>query len=321
MNQMKTIIKKAGILYMALSFGLTSCETFDFGQEMGQKVICIISDDDLVFTGMHDLNEPESTGYISVNCGGSLHIDRDVEVWMEYSPEVLAQYNKSKYDIDEEKYAKELDSRYYTIPEMRVTLKASSADTYDTIPIRVRPEGLSPDSIYFIPLRIRSVSAYSVNPDKSQVLYRVYMKNLYARSDEASIYNATGTTQKDGENEVEAAASQTFHPLTKNTFRIFAGIKGYETDADVIRKNGIIVQVNEDHSLTMRPYDEDSIEVAPVDASRPDYYGEYSLSEVYGGKKRQRFDFKYKYRFKGDTQWETVNLRSLRSVTLDLIDE
>ena len=69
------------------------------------------------------------------------------------------------------------------------------------------------------------------------------------------------------------------------------------------------------------PYDEDSIEVAPVDASRPDYYGEYSLSEVYGGKKRQRFDFKYKYRFKGDTQWETVNLRSLRNVTLDLIDE
>lgn len=67
----------------------------------------------------------------------------------------------------------------------------------------------------------------------------------------------------------------------------------------MIRKNGIIVQVNEDHSLTMRPYDEDSIEVAPVDASRPDYYGEYSLSEVYGGKKRQRFDFKYKYRFKG----------------------
>ena len=56
MNQMKTIIKKAGILYMALSFGLTSCETFDFGQEMGQKVICIIRDDDLVFTGMHDLN-------------------------------------------------------------------------------------------------------------------------------------------------------------------------------------------------------------------------------------------------------------------------
>ena len=48
---MKTIIKKAGILYMALSFGLTSCETFDFGQEMGQKVISINSDDDLVFTG------------------------------------------------------------------------------------------------------------------------------------------------------------------------------------------------------------------------------------------------------------------------------
>ncbi len=34
---MKTIIKKAGILYMALSFGLTSCETFDFGQGNGAE--------------------------------------------------------------------------------------------------------------------------------------------------------------------------------------------------------------------------------------------------------------------------------------------
>lgn len=318
---MKTTIRKAYCLYGLMLFGMTACETFDFEQEMGQKVICVISDDDFVYTGMHDLNEQESTGYISINCGGSLHIDRDVNVVMEYSSDVLRQYNKSKYDIDETKYAKELDSKYYTIPQMQVTLKAESPDTYNTIPVLVRPEGLSPDSVYMIPLRIKEVSAYAVNKDKCQVLYRVYIKNLYARSDEASIYNATGTTQKDGENELEAATSQTFHPLTKNSFRIFAGIKGYEANEEVIKKYGIIVEVNEDNTLTMRPYDENRIELAPANAERPNYYGYYSLAEVYGGKKQQCFNFEYRYRFKGETQWETVKLRSLRNVTLDLINE
>ena len=50
---MKTMIKKAG--YFLAMFALAACEPFDFEQEMGQKVICIISDNDLVYTGMHDL--------------------------------------------------------------------------------------------------------------------------------------------------------------------------------------------------------------------------------------------------------------------------
>lgn len=101
---MKTMIKKAG--YFLALLALTACESFDFEQEMGQKIICIISDNDLVYTGMHDLNETESTGYISINCGGSLRIDRDVDVTLEYAPEVLQNYNKIKYDIDQSKYAK-----------------------------------------------------------------------------------------------------------------------------------------------------------------------------------------------------------------------
>ncbi|MCY6357492.1 DUF1735 domain-containing protein [Bacteroides thetaiotaomicron] len=121
---MKTMIKKAG--YFLAMFALAACEPFDFEQEMGQKVICIISDNDLVYTGMHDLNQSESTGYISINCGGSLQIDRDVDVTLEYAPEVLQSYNKIKYDIDQSKYAKELPSKYYSIAQMGVTLKAGS---------------------------------------------------------------------------------------------------------------------------------------------------------------------------------------------------
>ena len=52
---MKTMIKKAG--YFLALLALTACESFDFEQEMGQKIICIISDNDLVYTGMHDLRK------------------------------------------------------------------------------------------------------------------------------------------------------------------------------------------------------------------------------------------------------------------------
>ena len=65
----------------------------------------------------------------------------------------------------------------------------------------------------------------------------------------------------------------------------------------------------------MKPYNADFIEVASIDEEQPDYYGNYELSDVYGGKKRQRFNFKYKYRFKGESKWEIVDIRSLRSVT------
>ena len=129
---MKTMIKKAG--YFLAMFALAACEPFDFEQEMGQKVICIISDNDLVYTGMHDLNQSESTGYISINCGGSLQIDRDVDVTLEYAPEVLQSYNKIKYDIDQSKYAKELPSKYYSIAQMGVTLKAGRTITGFDLP-------------------------------------------------------------------------------------------------------------------------------------------------------------------------------------------
>lgn len=317
---MKTMIKKAG--YFLALLGLVACnESFDFEQEMGQKTICIISNSDLVYTGMHDLSQTESTGYISVNCGGSLHIEQDVDILLEHAPDVLQQYNKMKYDINQSKYAKELPSKYYSISRLGLTLKASSPDTYSVMPIQVKPEGLSPDSVYFIPLRIKSVSSYSVNPDKSQVLYQVHMRNFYARTDQATIYNAAGRLQKEGETQRDAAASQTLHPLTGNSFRIFAGIKGYEKNEEVIKKNSIIVTVNEDNSLTMKPYDADHIEVASIDSERPNYYGNYELSDVYGGKKRQRFNFKYKYRFTNESKWEIVDVRSLRGVTLDLINE
>lgn len=52
-------------------------------------------------------------------------IDRDVDVTLEYAPEVLQSYNKIKYDIDQSKYAKELQ-KYYSIAQMGVTLKAGS---------------------------------------------------------------------------------------------------------------------------------------------------------------------------------------------------
>ncbi len=44
--------------------------------------------------------------------------------------------------------------------------------------IAIRPEGLSPDSTYFIPIKVDSYSSYEINHKKSNVLYRVLLKMI-----------------------------------------------------------------------------------------------------------------------------------------------
>ena len=46
-----------------------------------------------------------------------------------------------------------------------------AGDSRGVVPVTIHPEGLSPDSTYFIPLRIESYNDYEVNPKRNYLLY------------------------------------------------------------------------------------------------------------------------------------------------------
>ncbi len=290
-------------LLFAATISLTACHEDDqFKGELYKKVIYVLSDDNLLMSEEHDLNMEESVGHVSIGCGGTEHIQHDVTVELEYDEEAVPEYNRLNFDIDESKFAHELDPARYRIPSMSVTLKAESEDNYATLPIYIKAEGLSPDSTYLIPLRIKSVSDYEVNPDKTSVMYRVYLKNDYATQASTTIYRTRGTesyynASEDRDVYGTFTLSRYVVPLTKNSIRCFAGMNTYDPanlTKEEIEKCAMQVIVNEDYTLSYQPIG--TIQIEMLGGADANSYGEVVTSL----NKTQTFYLNYRYRLLKD---------------------
>lgn len=287
---MKKILN-IGLLLLTLT-GITGCnEDEQFEGELYKKVIYLLSDDNKAFQSVHEFGK-ESTGYVSVCCGGTEHVKQDVTIELEPDDQILAQYNKINFDIEESKFAKELKSDRYNIPTYRTVLKADSEDNYALVPISVNPEGLSPDSIYMIPVRIKSTSNYEINPDKQQVLYQVVLKNEYATMESTTHYQTAGTEIKHttiGDKANGSNVTRVVAPINKNRVRVFVGTHTYtpgKVTKEDIDKYGMYLTINDDKSITITPCG--SLQVEMIGGTEDNYY------EI-DKKGRQIFYLHYKY--------------------------
>lgn len=255
--KMKKLYILAAVLLPLL---LTGCdENEQFRGELYKKVIYLLSTDDYTFRSEHALGE-QTTGYVTIYCGGTEHINKDVVVTIEHDDDALSEYNHMYFDIDESRYAHELDPSKYVIENMQATLMADSPDNYTLLPIKIIPDGLSPDSTYLIPLRIKSVSDYEINPDKQKVLFQVVLKNRYATMASTTYYQVTGIeTRHFASGEVAGGISVTriFAPLSKNQVRCFAGTNTYNpsnVSKAEIDKYAMTLTINDDNSISITPY-------------------------------------------------------------------
>ena len=291
---------------LMLPLFMASCdENEQFRGELYKKVIYLLSDDDYTFETEHALGE-QSTGYVTVYCGGTQHIDKDVTVTLERDPDAVYEYNYMYYDIDESRYAHELDPAKYSIASYQTVLKANSEDNYSLLPISINPDGLSPDSIYFIPLRIKSVTDYEVNPEKQRVLYRVILKNAYATMASTTYYQVTGTeTRIQGEENSASGISVTriFAPLSKNQVRCFAGTHTYNpsnVSKSEIDTYAMTLTIGDDKSITITPYA--NLELEMLGGSADNYQST---------NRRGLITFNLHYRFKevvnGQEMWIEMN--------------
>lgn len=298
---MKKILN-IGLLLLTLA-GITGCnEDEQFEGELYKKIIYLLSDDNMAFQSAHELGI-ESTGYVSVCCGGTEHIKQDVTIELEPDDQILAQYNKINFDIEESKYAKELDPSKYNIPTYQTVLKADSEDNYALVPIIVNPDGLSPDSIYMIPLRIKSISNYEINPDKQQVLYQVVLKNEYATMESTTYYQTSGTEIRHttiGDKASGTNVTRVVAPISKNQVRVLAGTHTYSptnVTKEEIDKYAMILTINDDYSITITPYG--SLQMEMIGGAEDNYW-------TIDKKGRYVFNLHYKY-FDNITVTDTNN--------------
>jgi hypothetical protein len=285
-----------------------------FEKEQYEKVLCLLSDDDHIFTVVHSLDEDVSTGNFSVIVGGSKHFEENVTVEFEPETELLAQYNKKNFDVNTGKYAQLLPASRYTIPSMTLTIKAEDKQQNGLLPVQINTAGLSPDTTYVIPLRIKSISNYKLNADKINVLYRIRTKNHYASQSPVTDYSSRGTTQLESAEAPEALnISKRIVPISKNTIRFYPGRLTYDDRNATIaelEKNAVLLQINSNNAIDLLPYG--SIQIEKIYEYNTDNIYEEML---YGNLNRSTFYLHYKYRTADDDgsygEWITVN-ESLR---------
>ncbi|GHT70888.1 hypothetical protein AGMMS50239_39720 [Bacteroidia bacterium] len=292
---MKHINYLFGILIFVFLLCTVSCNDDEnaYKSELYKKVFALVSADNYnVFTAVHDLEEPESTGYVSVSCGGTTPTDKDILINLKLDNDLFDRYNKGNYDVEENKYANILPADKYTIDNYSITVPAGERS--GRMKIRMRPEGLSPDSIYFISLKIDNYSVYEANPTKSDILYRVLLKNSYALQSSSSF--ATSYSMRGMLGVSNVMGTKSVFPLTHNSVRVMAGNETFQADTALINGRSIILEVDDRNHVTVKPFKH--LYVEQIDGD-PDYPNIYFIDDD-GFRKFKTFQLRYNYRKAGD---------------------
>lgn len=233
--------------------GMSACEpqTDPLENEQYKKEVYLvgaaqdIQDKEISYAGDGSL-------YVSAAIGGTQFPDQDVTVTLGLADNAkMASYNYKNFSDADVKY-QPLPADWYNFPSWTGTIKAG--DVYCRIPLTVNTEKIHPDSLYVIPLKIVSTSAYSIVKTDTTLLVHPKMVNDYSGA-----YTFEGTTwqMKNGEKDINSASSTTTirnaTALNASTIRLYQKVIA-EKVANVAA-NCYNIRVNADNTLTVTAYD------------------------------------------------------------------
>lgn len=298
MKKLKQTFIWTALLFFVAS-GITSCnDDAIFKKEMYKHVISLVSAEDYnVFKEVVPLTGEETDGYIAASCGGTIATDKDITISLVEDLDPFEFYNWSLYDADAEQYAQLLPKDKYKIDNYSITIH--KGERTGKTKVEIDPEGLSPDSTYFIALKIDKSPDYELNESKSSILYQVLIKNNYASQDEQTLYRMNGLLDS-----AVTAGNVLMLPLSKSKVRIMAGTEPFQAKLDVINKAAIVLDIQDDGHVNISPYKD--ILVTPID--NPDYPNTYKQEVDNFGRVYNTFLLAYEYTLDGVTHQILENL-------------
>lgn len=285
-------MKRSYVAILALMMVLSSCNDDEmFEKEMYRNVVALISSE--YYNTFKETVPLSSTGeaaigYIAVSSGGTHAPDKDMIIGLEEDSSPLDLYNWSLFDADENLYAKFLPKDKYEIVDYSIQIKAGER-TGRTM-IKLYPDGLSPDSTYFIGLKATDISGVEINQKKNTILYQVLIKNDYATQGDNTFYAMTGLA-----NDMVTAGNKKLFPLTHNSVRVIAGTEAFQSTVDHINKTSIILEVGTDNHVTIKPYKDLIVNQIDGDSRYPNLY---KIEESFG-RSYHVFLLSYEYTIKG----------------------
>lgn len=267
-------MKRSFIAILAISSVFISCNDNEvFEKEMYKNEVALISSDyHNTFKEVVQLTGDEVIGYVAASSGGTHAPSQDLVIGLEEDSEILAKYNFAVYDNSKDLYAKSLPKEKYQIMDDKIVIKAGEL-TGRTM-IKLRPDGLSPDSVYFIGLKATSPSGVEIKPKKSTMLYQVQIENEYASQAKSSMYSMVGFA-----NGLATAANKQLFPLTSNSVRMVAGSETFVSKVPNIEKNCLILEMDDFNNVTIKPYKD--IKIVQLN-NDPFYPNKFKVEEAFG---------------------------------------
>lgn len=228
---------------------LTSCSV-DNPQDEEQyvKKVYLIGAYDQIQTKDVSYNDGEL--YVAVGIGGSLFSSTDVSVTLGLADQA---------NIDNYNYKNVVagDIEYQSLPESWYTMNwtgtIKAGDAYGRIPITVDASKIECDSLYVIPLEIKSVSQYEKVTEDTTLLVHINMVNDYSGS---STWSGSTVRYENGEPVYSTTSTynvpRTLTAVNANTVRLFqrSQVERYSN----LASDAYTITVNSDNSLTVKAW-------------------------------------------------------------------
>lgn len=141
-----------------------------------QKVYIVDAVNTIVNRDLDIGNDPD-TVTVSVAVSGSRPSDRDVTVQLVEQPDAVAYYNSRELSAEVTQY-QHLPAGSYSYPQEEITIKAGQV--YGTFPIVIKPGLLHCDSLYMLPLKLKSASSYEMTQEDTVALVKINLANDYS---------------------------------------------------------------------------------------------------------------------------------------------
>lgn len=273
--------KNIGLLLLTVAFSLPACKSYDFEQEFYRKEIYLLGE------GSHRVYERQSVDMrdqdtdkgailnLVAMVSGSQKTSEDYPVHLVKSDSMLKAHNKSKYDIDFDRYALALPEECYEEPKLQDVIPACEWSV--KFPFRIKNlDRLIPDKEYFLNYRIdpELEKTVAMNNKGKHVLVRVHWHNEFAATNRNISYAYTNTQVVDLVDATVSAPSNSLraYPVGVNEVRFLAGNEeeGNNANKDPRQRQqrSLVVTVGEQtpanakqRFVTLRPYDSKHMEI------------------------------------------------------------
>lgn len=247
----KTLYTLLAAAVLAAGSTLTSCSVENpLDEEQYVKKVSIVGAYNIIQTKKVNYSG-DGSFYTSVSIGGSLPPETDVNVTLGLAdPENLVAYNRKNVLPGEIKY-QDLPTDWYKLDNWTTTIKAG--ELYARVPITVDVSKIEADSLYVIPLEIKSVSAYEKVDADTVLLLNIKMINNYSGT-----YNYTGTVTKIVNGEPDLGSVSKVN-ATRTLTAIDAGTVRLYKNSDVQKMENLdasayTMTINSDNSVTIKPW-------------------------------------------------------------------